>query len=366
MEETKLKHNHGSGWHRSFFRSLLALLIVAAPSFGDTNVKQVTKLAEGVYAIEHKNLGGGVSGNTTVIIGDREVLVVDSGYLPSVAREDIALIRQWTDKPVAFLLITHFHNDHNNGSSTYMAAFPNLTVISQEETKKDMDLIQPGNLERTPREYGEAAAAYKQGKDTDGHALSDEEKKQVVPLIPIFESVGAEFKTIVYESPSLTFKHRIDIDLGNRQVQLLHFKRGNTAGDAMAYLPKEKILVAGDLLVYPFPFVGDGYPSEWMETLRKMSQLDVNTIVPGHGPIMHDKTYLYLVAELMQSSVDQVRARIRQLGFPGGHTLDEIKGSVDLKPFQQRFAGDDKDLQKAFDDMTANLVKITFSEAAQR
>lgn len=351
---------------RFFFLALTALSVAVGPSFGDANERQVTKLADGVYAIQHKHLPGGESGNTTVIIGDREVLVVDSGYLPSVAREDIAQIRQWTDKPVAFLLITHFHNDHNNGSSTYMTAFPSLTIIAQEETKKDMDLIQPGNIERGPRGYAEAAAAYKQGEDTEGHPLSDEDKKQVQSLIPVLESVVAEFKTIVYESPTLTFAHKIDIDLGNREVQLLHLGRGNTAGDAIAYLPKEKIVVAGDLLVYPLPYAGDGYPSEWTETLRKVGQLDPTTIVPGHGPILHDKTYLYLVADLMQSSVDQVRARIRQLGFPGAHTLDEIKGSVDLKPFRQKFAGDDKDLQAAFDDMAAGLVKITFSEAAQR
>jgi cyclase len=345
---------------------LAALLLAAAPSFADTAGRVVTKLADGVYAIQHKNSGGGVNGNSTVIIGDREVLVVDSGYLPSVAREDIAQIRQWTDKPVAFLLITHYHNDHNNGSSTYMAAFPNLTVIAQEETKRDMDMIQPGNVERTPREYAEAIAAYKQGKDTDGRALTDDEKKQVQAEMPILEQAVTEFRTIVYESPSLTFEHKIDIDLGNREVQLLHFERGNTAGDAMAYLPKEKILAAGDLLVYPLPYVGDGFPSEWAKTLHQMGQLDVNTIVPGHGPVMHDKTYLYLVADLMQSSVDQVRARISQLGFPGSHTLDEIKGSVDLKPFRQKFVGDDKDQQKAFDTMADQLVKITFSEAAQR
>ncbi len=97
-----------------------------------------------------------------------------------------------------------------------------------------------------------------------------------------------------------------------------------------------------------------------------MAELDATTIVPGHGPIMHDKAYLNLVADLMQSSLDQVRARIRQLGFPGAHTLDEVKGSVDLMSFRAKFAGDDKDLQAQFDDMVANLVKITFSEAAQR
>jgi cyclase len=346
---------------------LAALLIAAAPSYADTIAGVVTKLADGVYTIQHQNLqGGAVSGNSTVIIGDREVLVVDSGFLPSIAREDIAQIRKWTDKPVAFLFITHFHNDHNNGSSTYMAAFPNLTVIAQEETKKDMDLIQPGNIERIPRQYAEAAAAYKQGKDPEGHALSDADMKQVQPLIPVLENVGPEFKTIVYESPTLTFTDKIDIDLGNREVQLLHLGRGNTPGDAIAYLPKEKIVAAGDLLVYPLPYAGDGYPSEWAETLRKMAQLDATTFVPGHGPILHDKTYLYLVADLVQSSVDQVRARIRQLGFPGAHTLDEIKSSVDLTPFRQKFAADDKDLQAAFDDMAAGLVKITFSEAAQR
>jgi hypothetical protein len=81
---------------------------------------------------------------------------------------------------------------------------------------------------------------------------------------------------------------------------------------------------------------------------------------------MRDKAYLYLVADLLQSAVDQVRARIRQIGFPGTHTLDEVKGSVNLTLFRQKFAGDDKDLQAQFDDMANQLVKITFSEAAQR
>jgi hypothetical protein len=68
----------------------------------------------------------------------------------------------------------------------------------------------------------------------------------------------------------------------------------------------------------------------------------------------------------MKSAVDQLRARIRQIGHPGFHSLDDVKGSVDLTPFRSKFAGDDKDLQAEFDDMTAHLVKIAFSEAAQR
>src|SRR5689334_15501628 len=113
--------------------------------------RKVTELAQGVYAIEHDGSDGGPSGNTTVIIGGREVLVVDSCYAPSTARQDIAQIREWTPKPVRYLVITHFHNDHNNGNKAYLDAFPGLAIVAHEETKLDMDLIQPGNVERMPK-----------------------------------------------------------------------------------------------------------------------------------------------------------------------------------------------------------------------
>lgn len=356
---------------RPFFLSLAILLIAAAPSFADSGARLVTKLADGVYAIQHENLhDGNPSGNTTVIIGDREVFVVDSTYRPSLACEDLAQIRQWTDKPVAYLLNTHFHDDHHNGNKTYMDAFPALAIIAQEETRKDMDLIQPGNIERGPRELAATIAAFRQGKDQRGRPLSEDEKEQVHDLLPGLEQLLAEFKTLVYQPPTLTFTEKLDIDLGNRAVQVRHLGRGNTPGDAVVYLPKEKILVAGDLLVYPIPYTYDGYPAEWIETLKKMSQLDVQTIVPGHGPVLHDKTYLSLVTDLFQSAVEQVRARIRQVGHPGFHSLDEVKVAVDLTPFRAKFAGsnneNDKDVAAEFDDMTVHLVKLVFNEAALR
>ena len=350
----------------SLVSSTIFFLFIS-PLLGEPNERRVTKLAEGVYAIEHKDLNdGNPSGNTTVIIGEREVFVVDSCYRPSSAAEDIAQIRQWTDKPVGYLLNTHFHNDHNNGNRTYLDAFPSLAIIAQEETKKDMDLIQPGNVERQPGEIAAMILTFKQGKTQSGRTLSEDEKKEVQELLPGLEQAEAEFKALVYQSPTLTFTDKVDLDLGHREVQVMYLGRGNTPGDAIVYLPKEKILVAGDLLVEPIPYTYDGYPAEWVHTLHRMGELDATSIVPGHGPIMHDKAYLYLVADLLQSAVDQVRARIRQIGFPGAHTLDEVKGSVNLTPFRQKFAGEDKDLQAQFDDMANHLVKITFSEAAQR
>lgn len=352
---------------QSFLVPFAIFFLFTSPLFAEPKERRVTKLADGVYAIEHKDLNdGNPSGNTTVIIGEREVFVVDSCYRPSSAAEDIAQIRQWTDKPVGYLLNTHFHNDHNNGNKSYLDAFPSLAIIAQEETKKDMDLIQPGNVERQPREIAAMILTFRQGKDQSGRTLSEDEKKQVQELLPGLEQAEAESKTLVYQSPTLTFTDKIDLDLGHREVQVMHLGRGNTSGDAIVYLPRDKIIVAGDLIVEPIPYTYDGYPAEWVHTLHRMGELDATSIVPGHGQIMHDKAYLYLVADLLQSAVDQVRARIRQIGFPGAHTVDEVRGSVNLAPFRQKFAGDDQDLQAQFDDMASQLVKITFNEAAQR
>jgi Metallo-beta-lactamase superfamily len=93
-----------------FCLTAFVLSAAAVSTFGQSQ-RKVTQLADGVYEIQHEP-----NGNTTVIIGERQVFVVDTCFLPSAAREDIAQIRKWTDKPVSFVLNTHFHNDHNLGN----------------------------------------------------------------------------------------------------------------------------------------------------------------------------------------------------------------------------------------------------------
>src|SRR3954471_9328790 len=121
----------------SILRSIPAIfiLVVTTFSFADsiaTHGRTVTKLAEGVYEIRHPDAPDTFpQGNTTVIIGDRDVLVVDSCLLPSSAREDIAQIRKWTDKPVSYVVNTHWHFDHTLGNATYREAFPRAEFIAQ-------------------------------------------------------------------------------------------------------------------------------------------------------------------------------------------------------------------------------------------
>ncbi len=344
----------------------IALLAATAPVWGQAE-RKVTKLVDGVYEIEHREGGGG---NTTVIIGDRQVLVVDTCFLPSAAREDIAQIRQWTDKPVSFVLNTHFHNDHNFGNRMYMDAFPAVTIIAQLETKIEMDRFGPGSLQREEKDsYGNRQALQKMletGKLPDGRVLSEEDRKEVIAELARGPKIIEELKNVKFQSATLTFERGFSVDLGNREVQVKFLGRGNTPGDAVAYLPREKIAIAGDLVDYPLPNVYDGYPSEWIQTLQNLAQLDANAIVPGHGPVLHDKTYVYLLRDLMQSAVDQVNEKLRQTAPAMFQTVENVKGSVDLTAFRQRFAGNDAELGAAFEQVSARLVKLVFDEARLR
>ena len=112
----------------------------------NTRERQAREIAPGIYTIRHPDpTDDFVDGNTTVVIGEREVLVVDTCYLPSSADADIALIRTWTDKPVRWVLNTHWHNDHVGGNQHYRLAWPGADVVGHEETRRMIN----GRLPRT-------------------------------------------------------------------------------------------------------------------------------------------------------------------------------------------------------------------------
>jgi glyoxylase-like metal-dependent hydrolase (beta-lactamase superfamily II) len=322
------------------------------------------RVAEGVYLIRHEGEIG--NGNTVVVIGQREVLVVDSCFLPAVARQDIAQIRTLTDKPVRYLLNTHWHNDHNAGNAAYMEAFPGLAIIAHAETRTDMDLYVKTYPERLRAGIVLRQQRQDAGKDEDGKPFSAAARATASADLAQRQQLAKHYQEFVYQAPTLTFRGELELELGDRAVQIRHLGRGNTSGDAIAFLPKGKVVVTGDLLVHPVPYVYDGYPSEWIATLDEIARLGATTLVPGHGEILRDTAYLQTVRELLQSAVDQLQARLRVLGPAEFLALEAVRGSIDLAPFRQRFAGDDPARGAAFDAMAERLVKLVFTEATLR
>lgn len=347
--------------------AILAGWLVGTAPVAVPSDRRVTQLAPGVYSIEHAETADGFgSGNTTVIIGSRQVLVVDAGFLPSTAREDIAQIRRWTNQPVTFLLTTHFHNDHNLANRTYLDSFPGLTIIAQTETKVEMDRFGPGSESREERSTTRYQQMLSSGKTSSGRAITPDERKAITEALAVRAPGMAEIHGLKFQSATLTFEREFTVDLGEREVQIKFLGRGNTVGDAVAWLPKEEIAVVGDLVVHPIPYIYDGYPAEWSRTLEHLTRLGPRTIVPGHGPVMHDLTYTNLLHDLLESTVTQLNTALGKVGPAMFRTVDDVKGSIDLRAFRQKFAGNDPELQAAFDDMANNLIGVAFKEASLR
>jgi glyoxylase-like metal-dependent hydrolase (beta-lactamase superfamily II) len=341
---------------------------------GKTTERTVTKLVEGVYVIRHKDAPDTFpQGNTTVIIGEREVLVVDSCYLPSSAKEDIAQIRQWTNKPVRYLVNTHWHFDHTMGNGTYWEAFaPMLTIIAHAETAKQSKGYNPGWFERFPRRADIFRRILENGKDNNGKVLTDGEKKEYADAIAGIEPVQAEFKTITDRAPNLTFSDELSVDLGNREVQIRYLGRGNTAGDAIVYLPQEKILITGDLLVSPVPYLFGGYPADFVKTLERLAWFDAQITVPGHGNVFRGdagKAYITQVHDFLKTVVTQVSSETFRLGS-GTRNLEAVREAVNKNPeinvWRRKFASDVKDEQDFFDTTLAALIAASHAEIAGR
>jgi len=351
---------------------LLAALGHAADDSVTSTARQVTKLAEGVYTIRHPDATDDFpEGNTTVVIGAREVLVIDSCYLPSSARADIAQIREWTDKPVRYVLNTHWHYDHNGGNAAYRAAYPAAAIVAHNETRAMMAARVPSYVTRYAaadsvfgKQRADLSKTVTTGLDTDGKALSDADRAEAARNLKRKERAAAEFREFVFAPPSLTFDRELDIDLGNREVQLKFLGRGNTAGDVVAYLPAEKILIAGDLLDHPVPYAFGGYPTDWIRTLQAMALLDFTTVVPGHGRVLAGKAYLLQVIDLLQTVVTATNALVSSKGSAA--TADDVAKAIDLSPFRRSMAGDDKDSQEFFDASVASLIRIVFNEVKAR
>src|SRR5262249_20900484 len=328
---------------------MLALLVAAAalsPDYEQLIAYDTVPIAPKVMAFMPKKADTAiVSGNSIAVFGDDGVLVVDSGHFPEATRRMIAQIQAHSTKPVRWLVNTHWHSDHNHGNALYQQAFPGLSIIGTEETRKNFE--QPfikDEMATMRQQADQVRALLKKGVDSRGKPLTDARRAYFNQALHELEIFGPDCESAKVAPPDLTFENRLVLHLGGRDAQVLFLGRGNTAGDTLVWLPDAKILMPGDLVVYPAPFAFGSFFSEWGPTLRKAIALQPATIIPGHGPVMHDTRYLELVAE----AADAVSARVKALAKQG-LSLDDVKAKLDVQDIREKFARGDESLKLKFD-----------------
>ena len=305
------------------------LLVVAgwATASGAEPAYRLEKVAEGVYCATSTETAYYVT-NSVIVVGDESVLVVDSGATPGGARGLVQAVRTVSDRPIRYLVDTHFHFDHAFGNAAFGA---DTVVIGHEATRT---LLGPEALHgRTYRGYVDGLPArVEQLRQQAGAEPAPEKRRDLVAQADSLEAYARELATLSLVPPRLTFSERASVDLGNREVQLLFLGRGHTAGDVVVFLPREHILCSGDFFNGYIGYMGDAYVDEWADSLDRLARLDFETVVPGHGTPFKGKEKIALVQACLRDLWRQV-VDLRRAGVPA----DEAAPRVDLRVHAAHF-----------------------------
>lgn len=331
----------------SLARACWFVLLLALPvaALGQAGNFEVVKVAEGVYAALRKEPPGyGVESNSVFIVREKDVVVVDAQSSLASTREVLAALRKLTDKPVRYLINTHWHDDHVIGNQVYRDAFPGVEIVAHAKTRTYLET--DGKTARKKwREGGLTQfldllrGAVRDGKNLAGETLSEEERasyRSDIALGEGYATVPAGFEPAL---PTLTVEDKLILHDGGRTVEIRHLGRGHTSGDLVVHLPQERIVVAGDLVVWPVPLIGgdQSHVGDWAATLEALRALRPAVIIPGHGPVFRDDSYVNLLARLMTSVRQQTEAVVAR-----GGTLEEARKAVNLAELRKLFAGDSK------------------------
>ncbi len=245
-------------------------------SHADVEEKKVTfeKLSEHAYAYTAEG-----DPNTGIVVGDDAVMVIDTQATPVMAQDVIRRIREVTDKPIRYVLMSHYHAVRVLGASAYR---PDHVIASRDT----YDLI----VER-------------------GEADMKSEIERFPRLFRAIESIPG------LTWPTLVFEKRLTLMLGKLQVEIMQLGRGHTKGDTVVWLPQDKVLFSGDLVEFDAtPYAGDAYLADWPATLDAIAALKPEKLVPGRGAALKD-------AAQVKAGLDGTRAFVTAM-------FDAVKSGV--------------------------------------
>jgi glyoxylase-like metal-dependent hydrolase (beta-lactamase superfamily II) len=261
--------------------------------------------------------------NTGIVIGDDAVLVADTQATPAMAADVIRRIREVTDKPIKYVVLTHYHAVRVLGAAAYQ---PQQILASQDT----YDLI----VER-----------------------GEQDKASEIGRFPrLFDAVESVPAGMTW--PNITFSGKMTLWLGKLEVQLLQLGRGHTKGDTVVWLPQEKILFSGDLVEFDAtPYAGDAYFNDWPSTLDALAALQPQKLVPGRGPALQTPEQVRSGLAGTRGFVAELYASVKAGAAEGRELREVYKQTVDkLRPKYGQWVIFDHcmpfDVTRAYDEAT--------------
>jgi len=273
--------------------------------------------------------------NAAIFVNSRDVLVVDAHSKPSAAAALIAQIKKdVTTKPVRYLVNSHFHWDHTQGDAAYKTGGAKVDIIASDATKQLMTQLSRNRLKESldgvPKQIDDVQARL-------AKATSDADKARYTDLIRQLKSYQSEMQSYTLELPTITFAKSHVIQDAGGDLHIEFHGRAHTAGDIAVFSPQKRVVASGDAIIGFLPNIADGYPRQWPATIDSVGQLGFDHIIPGHGPVNHDRARMLQ----MRNYIEELTALV-ETGKKAGRPLDELQKTIaptSLKSFQSNGYG---------------------------
>jgi glyoxylase-like metal-dependent hydrolase (beta-lactamase superfamily II) len=359
------------------FLSALALLLATPtaraqtaperPRPEDGYFQELIKVAPGIWTLAEPRFQVQPIGNVTIIEQSDGLVLVDTGGSPGSARRITAEIRRLSRKPVKAVVITHWHGDHPQGLSEILKAWPKARTIATRATQAHLSDRKTMN---TPATFDAAAdeALYKRGQGFIAYSLrmADQaaepaDKAGWFAAARLFTQYAEDMRGAVTIPTTEAFDEGLDLPDTRTPIEVRFLGRANTDGDAVVWLPAQKVLISGDVVVAPFPFGFGSYPADWLRTLERLRAYNFEVLVPGHGLPQRDRAYL----DRLGAAIAEVRGKVAPLAAQG-LSLEDVRKGVDFADQAKAFVGDDPWLRRWFREYWIGpFVASAYKEARQ-
>jgi cyclase len=267
----------------------------------------LVEVAANTYAYLQYDGSWGIS-NAGFMVGDDGLLIIDATMVASMAQSFIDQIRRVSDKPYSHLINTHSHPDHTGGNRLFKGAEIISHRICREEMERAAAPPVPGAAPRPGPMAG---------------------MPRTESLERMFNQIATDPDRYI-ELPNLTFEDHLTLRYGDTPIELHYYGPAHTFGDTLVYFPESKVLFAGDIaFFYSMPLAGSGKIGGWLHVIDKVMDMDIELIVPGHGP-PGGKSELDDEREYFEFVMDQAKRCFEQ-----GLTTEQAVEAVDLGPYKE-------------------------------
>lgn len=343
---------------RSFLQGAASLLAVGADWARTENTRmrtplfKIDRISRHVYAAVAQTTPV-VNGNSAIIVTQRGLVIVDSQSSPSAAHSLYNQFkREVADLPVRYVINTHHHLDHAHGNAAYSEMFgPQADIIStsfaraalkqaarwfvgfvQRQPVPSSQLQEVSNQERYYAFVESYIGGLREGLPVlEGRILqlAGEERAAAQSRLEGLRLYFSEMSAFTPALPNITFDRNMVLHCGDVVVEVRHFGRGHTAGDAVVFVPEDHVVVTGDLVQGLEPLLFEAFPDEWPATLLKLAEVDFEFLVPGHGPVQQGR----MILTLFKDYLTELNELVVQ-GISAGKNLSVLQGELVPKRFR--------------------------------